>query len=193
MYDECRTSTGLSHGTVLANAPEGKDPFLVDVESRPLPARCAAGCLCVPVPGDLVLLSPPVAGVVYILTVLASNAPTRRMEADRPLVIASTHGLVAVEAPDGIRLTTPGTTTLSAGHILLQGKTVRLLSDLVETAARRVVMACRNALRSVEECEEVEAGSVSFRVRHLLSWRTKVASLISKRLTKIDGDQIQLG
>lgn len=123
-------------------------------------------------------------------------------------------GSLRIAARDGIDLTTPEAVAVAGG-------TVRVRTEAAEMVARRMSVAgesmhvtvralrtCAASLDSVidrvhqrfkrltrrtEGAEDLRAGRVTQIVDRVFNLRAHYSSIVSKTITKVDGDQVQLG
>lgn len=193
MPSQLNVEAQLGHGRVVETPEQADGRYVVAGVDNVILAQRASGCLLAPQPGDLVLLSPPVEGVPYILSVLQASAPESRLETEGTLVIESRRGAIRLKSREGLELLTPKVVLVAAGEFIARSGMVRFLAETVESVATRLLSRCRNALRVVEEAESVDAGSLSCTAKRQITLRAKVARVLAEDLAKVDGDQIQLG
>ena len=72
-------------------------------------------------------------------------------------------------------------------------KTVRLLSNLINTMAKQVIDRFRGYIRSTEDHDMVKAGQITRTAEGLQSMDAEHTIMNSKQCTKIDGKKILMG
>jgi hypothetical protein len=72
-------------------------------------------------------------------------------------------------------------------------KTVRLISQMVNTLAKQVIAKFKNYIRHTEDYDQVKAGQMTRKADGLYSMDSKYTVMVSKKDTKIDGERIHMG
>ena len=183
------------------------------LEGHQVSARRASSCLFEPAPGDRVWCV-GVGDERYVLAVLvraSERGSVLRVDGDLELVAG---GRVRVSATKGIELTTEATLRVGAGELELEATRARLVFEELRTIIRsivasfvhatqlggalelivdRVTQRSQQVQRSVEGVELSEAGTLIQRTRGAAHLQAKQALINGTQLTKIDGQQVQLG
>lgn len=185
-----------------------------DEEGVTRQCRRAASCLLRPAVGDLVLVSGPDAGRTYLIAVIEqADASVSHIDAVGELRLDGKNG-VSIESESDIRLESrsalkmTGTQwTLRAGEGRCHIDTLRFTSQAVdaavgrihlvgkvfETVADRVVQMARNALRMVEEIDQVRVGHLDCKASETVRIHGKHTVVTGKDLVKVDAAQIHMG
>ena len=180
-----------------------------------LAARVAFSCLIKPEPGDLVLCTQSETGANFILGIIerpGEQNMTLAFPADATLLAEngnlSTLSRKSVTLAAGDKLccfsdqaihksreavvdydeTVARGTTLQADF-----KTVRLISQMVNTMAKQVISKFKNYIRHTEDYDQIKAGQMTRKADGLYSMDSKYTVLVSKKDTKIDGERIHMG
>ncbi len=176
----------------------------LECDGQRLEALRAPSCLLEPAPGDRVWCVG--AGAEnYVIAVLArtGNETAVCVEGDLRLVVG---GRVCVSAHHGIQLATDELRVEAArGQLVFEdlraiARTVftsfvraTRLGGTLELFVERVIQRSQHVQRSVEGVESTEAGTLIQRARGTAHLQAKRALVNGTQLTKIDGQQVQLG
>lgn len=169
-------------------------------------ARQAVSCLLAPQAGDRVWLSGDLQQGVYVTAILERASP----------------GPENIRLPEGSGIEVPaGALNLRAGALNLQGGTlavqadsaalcvgavtavgreaawsfgrVRIVSELIESFADRLLQFARWSQRTVEGIDQVRSGQIDYRAEQLMQLRAQNLVANASNLAKVDGEQIHLG
>ncbi len=178
-------------------------------------AQIAFSCLIQPEPGDLVLCAKHETGAHYILGIIErpgaqnmtlsfpADATMRAEEGALSIVSGKSVTLIAAdklncfsdqtihksrEAVVAFDKVTANGTSLQANF-----KTVRLISQMVNTMAKQMIEKVKNYIRHTEDYDQVKAGQMTRKVDGLYAMDSKHTVMVSKKDTKIDGERIHMG
>ena len=70
---------------------------------------------------------------------------------------------------------------------------VRIVSDLIESFADRLLQFARWSQRTVEGIDQVRSGQIDYRAEQLMQLQAQNLVANASNLAKVDGDQIHLG
>ncbi len=178
-------------------------------------AQVAFSCLIKPEPGDLVLCTQNDTGANFVLGIIE-----RPGEQDMTLAFPANATLTANNGNIGAFSSQSVTLAASAklncfsdqaihksreaiadyDEVIARGnclqadfKTVRVISQMVNTLAQQVIAKFKNYIRRTEDYDQVKAGQMTRQVDGLYSLDSKHTVLVSKKDTKIDGERIHMG
>lgn len=180
--------------------------------SQRLEALRAPSCLLEPAPGDRVWCV-GTGDEYYVIAVLArtGNETAVCVEGDLRLVAG---GRICVSATDGIQLVTEANLQITTDELQIEATRGRLVFEDLRAIARtvftsfvratrlggtlelfveRIIQRSQHVQRSVEGVESTEAGTLIQRARGTAHLQAKRALVNGTQLTKIDGQQVQLG
>jgi len=204
---------GLEYGEVLR---EGDGVYLVATSHGPMHAVQAAGCLLRPSAGDTVLVSVNGQGVSFVLTVL-EQAPGRaqsdivlngcvRMHvrdgdlnivADRSLGFSAATELDLAAESLGVHAASGKVNierlSVSGAFVRCQIKAIKYVGKTIETICSRLTQRVRNAVRYVQEHEEIQSNSTRYLVEETITVHAKNAVHVAEEIVKIDAEQVHLG
>ncbi|MBW8717366.1 MAG: DUF3540 domain-containing protein [Variovorax paradoxus] len=168
--------------------------------------RRAASCLLRPEVGDTVLLSGPDGARVYLIAVLE--------QADDAVSRIDTSGALSIESPGDVRLRSGGELQMHAAQWKLQAASgqcrvddlhftgqaldatvgrLRLVGRVFESVADRIVQMARNALRVVDETEQVRVGHLDCEAGGTARLHARHTVVTASELVKVDAAQIHMG
>lgn len=204
----------LVYGQVLV--PEN-DLFRLATDFGPVKAKQAAGCLMLPAPGDMVLISIDENGLSYILTVL--NRPQTKEQATD----LQFHGQVNLHIKDGglnvvtqgpLALTSEAKIACTSNQINLQADKglvrfrrlsiiggvvksqlgrLKIVAGQVENTFRELTQRLFNSFRFVKEHDETQTQTSRLLVEDSYLVHSKYAEHLAKDIIRINGDQVHLG
>jgi len=176
--------------------------------------RRAASCLLKPEVGDTVLLSGPNSSRVYLIAVIEqADTSVGRIEVPGDLTLGG-GGAVLIESRTGVRLRSGEKLEISSREWMLQAERgdcrvdemrftaqtcdatvgrVRLIGKVLETVADRIVQIARNALRSVDEVDQIRVGHLDCKATDTVRIHGKHTLVTGKELVKVDASQIHMG
>lgn len=175
----------------------GAEGVSVAWEGEPVVARRAVSCLVEPEPGDIVLMGGP-AGRPYVLAVLERpGGGALRLAAAGDMTLAA-GGRLALQG-DEVQVKARATSVfsevlaLSGGRILATVARAKLVANMVETLADRLMSRATRSHRFVEESEHLRARYVDYRAEKHLHMQAEAATVQGGVLVKVDAGQIHLG
>ena len=193
-------------GTVAAVAPED-GACRVDTPQGAVVARRAVSCLVGPAAGDRVWLSGDLTHGLYVTAVL------ERSQAAAPLCVSLPAGS-SIEVAQG-SLTLRATSLLIASKqlavqaddaALCAGKLtgvgreatwsfgrIKVISELFESFAERVVQFSRWSQRTVDGPDQVRSRQIDYRAEQSMQLQAQNLIANADNLVKFDGEQIHLG
>ncbi len=177
--------------------------------------RRAASCLLQPQPGDTVLLSGPDPRRVYLIAVIEqADASVSRIEAPGDLRLSAPAGAISIESAADLRLHSAATLAMQGAHLALDAQQaqcdvremrytgqaldatvgrLRLVGQVFESVAERVMQIARNALRFVDGVDQVRVGHLDLRAQETAIVHGKHVVITGKELMKVDAGQIHMG
>lgn len=207
-----QTEPGVQNAKVVSVS--GKEA-VIRISGVTHAAKIAFSCLIRPEPGDQILCTKNETGAHYILGIIerpGSRNMTLSFPADATL-----------QAEDGsLQMLSRKSVTMIAGDQLncfsgqaihksreavvdfdkitangtsLQAnfKTVRLISQMVNTMAKQMIEKVKSYIRHTEDYDQVNAGQMTRKVGGLYSMDSRHTVMVSKKDTKIDGERIHMG
>ena len=190
------------------------DEITVTVAGERIKANKAFSCIVEPEPGDMVMCCKNESGMYYILAILARK-DSQKMALSFPddAHIQTNHGSLKITSRDAVTMASEnlnciskraihksGEAIVSYDNITANGnelqasfKTVRLISNLINTMARQVIDSFKGYIRSTEDNDMVKAGQLTRKSDGLYSVDSKYTIMNSKKSTKIDGEKILMG
>lgn len=202
----------MEHGRVTGRE---EDRYTIDIESGPVSAVRAVGCLVEPLIGDLVLVSLDARGRAYILNVLERKNPAAAtLDFDRDVVIRSRGGRVGLIAGEGVDIASEADVQLAAKGInvsaargdvhidrlsywgsRLRGrvKSLKLVADTVESFCRRFMSVTEQSFRHVEGTDQLSCDSLHYRAKSLVHLKGEYAKMAAKEDVAINGERINIG
>jgi hypothetical protein len=180
-----------------------------------LQAKRAVNCLVEPEPGDLALLSLDPFGRAYILSIL-----DREGEGNVSLSFAKdvdfkvNNGRLRACAQEGVEMVSGKDLNLVAGEISVnavageinverlsyfgrlvesQVERIKLWGEACDSVFDRVTQRVQNSFRRVAELDQVDAGSMNYLAKKLMSLRGKYSVMTASKDVRIDGDKIIMG
>lgn len=192
-------------GTVLS-VDEASDTCSVEMPQGPLCARRALSCLLAPQAGDRIWFAGDLAQGIYVTAVLerASAGPQRiclppdsRIEASQGSLTLSAESLrfeavqLSVRADDA---------AMSVRKLVGVGReatwsfgSIKVISDLFESFAERVVQFSRWSQRTVDGMDQVRSRQIDYRADQSMQLQAENLIANAGNLVKFDGEQIHLG
>ncbi|WP_437809965.1 DUF3540 domain-containing protein [Sorangium sp. So ce1078] len=177
-------------------------------------ARRAISCLVEPELGDRVLLALHDEGC-HVLAVLEREGESPvRLTADGAIEVSAPSGHLTLAAEQGVRIVSPGETTIASGKVRVAaneaslavgavtyiGEQLAAQVDRVKTVAREVesvadrwVQRLERAYRFIAESEQVRANYIEVSATTAVSIKAKTTIVSGGELAKIDGGQIHVG
>lgn len=201
-------------GRLAAHLPGGQ-LGVEDDDGLTWRCRRAASCLLKPEVGDTVLLSGPDSHRVYLIAVIEqADASVGRIDVPGDLTLGGGSGAVSIESSTGVRLHGGQRLEMSGREWMVQAEQgdcrvdemrvtartvdatagrVRLIGKVLETVADRIVQIARNALRSVDEVDQIRVGHLDCKATDTVRIHGKHTLVTGKELVKVDASQIHMG
>ena len=198
-------------GTVAAVSG---DSATIAIPGMRVNAKKAFSCFADPLPGDTVICCRDENGRFFILGILERNG-TEKLSITYPAdtAITSRRGSITIASPKRVTMVSESLNFLSGEAIhksasatiafqdltatgnTFQARygTVRLISNLINTMARQVIDRFRGYTRQTEGHDQVKAGQATRSVKGLYSVDSKHTIMVSREVTKIDGEKILMG
>lgn len=192
-------------GRLTASLPDS-DFEVEDEHGESWRCRRAASCLLRPEAGDTVLLSGPDSARVYLIAVLEQvDSSVSRLDAA---------GALSIESPAGLRLSSGAELQMRAAQWNLQADSgqcrvddmrftgqaldatvgrLRLVGQVFESVADRVVQMARRVLRVVDETEQVRVGHLDCEASGTARMHARHTVVTASDLVKVDATQIHMG
>lgn len=186
----------------------------VSTDDGDLRARRAVSCLEAPREGDLVLATVLDDGRAWVLAVLDREGAGRRLSVEGDVELHVKQGALRITADEGLELATPGVLRTVAAEALHRARRVSVLADAaslvgraveaqveravtvaehIDRTATRITERSVQAMRFVEELDQVRAGTVDWVAAKLMNLRGRHALVTAEELAKVDAGQIHLG
>ena len=177
-------------------------------------AKRAASCLIVPAVGDSVLLVSTERGAFVTAVLEREPGAKSTIALDGDLELRLEKGRFAVAAQEGVDLVSGKDVSVVAsglrvnaveGNVVLQrlsflGGAVRaeleklkLVASTFDATLERLSQKVKRSYRSVEELDQVRAGSIDYTAKSVMSLHAENALVTAEELVKVDGEQIHLG
>jgi hypothetical protein len=194
-------------GTVMTIEAEGGICTLRTAQGERM-ARQAASCLLAPQEGDRVWFAGDLEQGLYVTAVLERADPASearlRLPAQASLEVAA--GTLSLRA-EALHLVGHRQLTVQAeAAALCVGKLsgvgreavwsfgrVKLIADLVESFAERLIQFSRWSQRTVDGIDQLRASQIDYRAEQTLQLQAENLVANASKLVKADGDQIHLG
>ncbi len=201
----------IVNATVLA--VDG-DTATVDISGIRVKARKAFSCFADPEPADTVICCRDEDSRFFILAIMErkSNEATR-ITYPSDTSIQSLEGSISISSSKSVSMSSERLNffsgqsvhksrsavvsfedlTATGNNLQAKYKSVRLISDLINTLAKQVIDRFKGYVRNTEGTEQVGAGRATRKVKGAYSVETKHTIMVSKESTKIDGEKILMG
>jgi hypothetical protein len=192
-----RTLQAERDGRTAEVIAAGSEGVTVAFEGETLIVRRAVSCLVEPEPGDLVLLGGP-PGRAYVLAVLERpDGGALRLVAAGDLALTA-GGRLALQGDEVVVKARTASVfsemlAFSGGRILATVARAKLVANLVETMAERLMSRATRSHRFVEESDHLRARHVDYRAEKHLHMQAEAATVQGGVLVKVDAGQIHLG
>lgn len=192
-------------GTVVSVAHE-RGVCAVRTLQGELGARQAASCFLAPQAGDRVWLAGDLEQGLYVTAILErSEAAPPRVCLPPGSSLEVAQGALTLHA-DSLRLASrqlsvqADDAALSVQKLTGVGReavcsfgSIRIVSELLESFAERLLQFSRWSQRTVEGTDQVRAGQIDYRAQQMLQLQADNLLANAANLVKVDGEQIHLG
>ncbi len=205
--NESAVKTGVVISVVL-------DEIVVDMAGEIKKAKKAFSCLIDIMPEDIIICTENGEGIVYILGVI-ERPKEKKMNLSFP---SNTHiqvnqGGLSIGSADSVSIMSKDLNLFSkkaihksheaivayenisatGNELQASYKTVRLISNLINTMAKQVIDKFKGYIRSTEDNDMVKSGQMTRKTDGLYAMDSKHTIMNSKKSTKIDGEKILMG
>ena len=201
----------IRNGIVLSVS---SDEIIVNISEEKVKAKKAFSCVVAPEPHDIVLCSRNEIGMFYILGIIErKNTQDTTISFPGNARIKTEKGDLDIFSKNSVTMAAENLNffsnktiykskeaTVSFDEITATGtqlqasfKTVRFISNLINTMAKQVIDRFKGYVRNTEDNDQVKAGQLTRHAEGLLSMDSKHTIMVSKKSTKIDGDKILMG
>ena len=190
------------------------DEIIINMAGGTIKAKKAFSCIIDPEPDDIIICTENENGAAYILGIIERPA-TQKMSLSFPsdTRIQVKQGSLNITSMDSVTIASKDLNCFSKRvihkspeaivsyeHITANGnelqasfKTVRLISNLINTMAKQVIDKFKGYIRSTEDNDMVKAGQMARQAHGVYSMDSKHTIMKSKKSTIIDGDKILMG
>ena len=205
------TESVIRTGSVLS---AGSDEIIVNIAGDTIKTQKAFSCIIDPEPDDIIICTENENGMFYILGIIERQG-AQKMSLSFPsdAQIQVNHGSLNINSTDRVTLASKDVScfskrvihksheaivsydhmTASGNELQASFKTVRLISNLINTMAKQVIDKFKGYIRSTEDNDMVKAGQMTRNADGLYSMDSKYTIMNSKKSTKIDGEKILMG
>ncbi|MCF6246842.1 MAG: DUF3540 domain-containing protein [Desulfobacula sp.] len=190
------------------------DKIRINVAGNIKEAKRAFSCMVDPEPDDIIICSQNNDGTAYILGIIERSG-SQKMSVSFPsdACIRSNQGSLNINSSESITIASKQVNSfskrvihksheavISYDNIIANGdelqasfKTVRLISDLINTMAKQVIDRFKGYIRKTEDNDMVKSGQMTRQTDGLYAMDSKHTIMNSKESTKIDGKKILMG
>jgi hypothetical protein len=184
---EVATVTAVADGEIKVRAPRG--------ERR---ARRATSCLVAPGVGDEVSLMDTGDGRFFVIAVLVGSGEKEvEIAVEGDLRISATGTMSLASKILNLRAVESSVVlsklTLMASSVLAHTDTVRFAAKALESFCDHVSQTAKLFQRTVEELDQLRAGSVDYRTDKEMYLRSENFLVGARNLAKLDAEQIHIG
>lgn len=204
MIDEkIETVAGLCEGRVLEQT--GQD-YSVALDDGVFCARRAPGCLLAPEEGDVALLYSRPGGGYMILSILErrEDAPAQvSVSGDLQLSCGGSlhlQGGQRIDLTAGVVQTTAADCAINAHNLQVHAQKADAVvgrfsfwAQTLDCAIRFIQQKLGRSFRSVETTDETQAAQIHLKAEGLYQVESQYTVMVSDKVTRIDGEQIQMG
>ena len=204
-------TAGILTGTIVSVTG---DDMCVQIQDDTFSAKKAFSCLIDPEPDDIVICSSQTNDRVYILGILERKGDSRaNLSFPADACIEAKKGNLNIQTSNHLTLASDQLNCLSKNvihksqeamisyeHLTASGeevqagfKTVRVVSNLINTMARQMINSFKGYIRKTEGSDIVKTGQMTRQIDGLYALDSKHTFMKSKKVTKIDGDKILMG
>lgn len=177
-------------------------------------AKKAFSCIIDPEPDDIIICTENNNGMVFILGIIERpNSKKMNISFPSDAQIQAKKGKLSINSNDNVTIASKDVNffsnkvihksqeavvaydniTANGNELQANYKTVRLISNLINTMAKQVIDRFKGYIRSTEDNDMVKAGQMTRRADGLYSMDSKHTIMNSKKSTKIDGEKILMG
>jgi len=190
------------------------DEIIINMTGETIKAKKTFSCIIDPQPGDIIICAESENGMVYILGII-ERPGTQKMNISFPSDVAfqAGQGNLNINSSDNVTIASKEVNcfskrvihksqeaiisydniTANGSELQASFKTVRLISNLINTMAKQVIDKFKGYIRSTEDNDMVKSGQMTRNTDGLYSMDSKYTIMNSKKSTKIDGEKILMG
>lgn len=189
------------------------EDFEIVVSDKTVKAKKAFSCIVEPMPDDTVICCKNENGIFYILGILERKNPGHMNISFPSDTYIESKEALNMFSKKSISMTAPNINSFSEKAVHkskdatvcydgvtavgneFQGsfKTVRLISNLINTMAKNVFEKFISYNRNTEGCDQIKAGQIAIKTDSSYLLDSKHTMMNSKECTKINGDKILMG
>jgi hypothetical protein len=205
--DDSLTKTGR----VISNI---NDDFEIIVSGKTVRAKKAFSCIINPLPDDTVICCKNENGIFYILGIIERDSSSQtNISFPSDTNIELKEGNLNILAKNSISLSSKDLNFFSKktvhkskeaivcyDDVIATGKdfqasfkSMRLISNLINTMAKHVFESFRSYNRNTEDSDQIKAGQLTRKTNGSYLLDSKHTIMNSKECTKIDGEKILMG
>lgn len=186
----------------------------VDIAGENKKAKKAFSCVIDLMPEDIIICSENNDGMVYVLGIIERpGAQTMNLSFPSDTRIRADQGTLNINSSEGVTIASENVNCFSTraihksreaivsyeniiatGNELQAGfKTVRLISNVINTMAKQVIDKFKIYIRHTEDNDMVKAGQIARHTDGLYSVESTHTIMKSRKTTMIDGEKILMG
>lgn len=190
------------------------DSATVDISGTRVKAKKAFSCFADPAPADTVICCRDEYSRFFILAIMERKSNKQiRITYPSDTLIQSPEGNIRISSSKSVTMESGSLNffsrqtayksrsasvsfddvTATGNNLQARYKSVRLISDFINTLAKQVIDRFKGYTRKTEDTEQVEAGRATKKVKGSYSVETRHTIMVSKESTKIDGRKILMG
>lgn len=191
-----------------------KELFKIESNGKINFAKRAFSCIITPETGDLVLFTEDEACDFYIISII-ERPDNRRTNISLPgdTAIKSDTGSINISSGENFSILSNNislfskkavhksvnavisfdNTNANGNELHASFKSVRLITNLINTMAKQVIDKFKGYIRTTEDNDMVKSGQMVRKTEGLYALDSKHTIMNSKKSTKIDGDKILMG
>ncbi len=187
---------------------------VVNIHGKSRQAKRAFSCLVDPQAGDLVVCTENAIGMIYVLGIIDRPVSQKmRLSFPADTDIQVNRGSLNIHSTENVSIVANNlncfskrvihksdeaiisydAVTARGNDLQASYKTVRLISNLINTMARQVINRFKGYIRSTEDHDMVKAGQITRTAEGLHIMDAEHTIMNSKKCTKIDGEKILMG
>ena len=190
------------------------DDIIVNMAGKSIKAKKAFSCITNPQPNDIIICAENEDGMVYILGII-ERPGAQKMSISFPseVDIRADQGSINIHSTKNVAIASKNMNcfskraihksqeaiisydniTANGSELQASFKTVRLISNLINTMAKQVIDKFKGYIKCTEDNDMVKSGQMNRQADGLYSMDSKYTIMNSKKSTKIDGEKILMG
>ena len=211
IHSNNHSTINIKTGFVVSIIP---GEIIINIQGEKIKAKKAFSCIVDPKPDDIVILTETENRTAYVLGII-ERPGSQKMSVSFP---SDTHiqinrGSLNINSSAGVTIASENMNcfskrvihksneavisydnmTASGDELQASFKTVRLISNLINTMAKQVIDKFKGYIRSTDDNDMVKAGQMTRRADGLFSMDSENTIMDSRKSTKIDGKKIFMG